>query len=233
MNEKNGSSSIAKSYIGILEKAFKEARELGAEDKEPVKKEIDIEDFADKDIILKTVLIGDGAVGKTSIRNSYMGEKFQPTYMATIGADFAVKDVNIYVEKIVRFQIWDLAGQQRFDVIRDTYYLGAHVAMIVFDHTRPDSFMNMTKWLNELWMNCGTGPVPFVILGNKTDLIPQLENKDLNLDARSFATSISKATEERYGFSIDYFPTSAKTGENIDEAFIKLAKNFLIWKSIK
>ncbi|MHA1451212.1 MAG: GTP-binding protein, partial [Candidatus Hodarchaeales archaeon] len=180
MSEKNRSTSTAESYIEILEKVFNEARDLGTEGIEKIQREIDIKEFADKDIILKTVLIGDGAVGKTSIRNSYMGKKFQPTYMATIGADFAVKDINIYANKIVRFQIWDLAGQQRFDSIRDTYYLGAHVAMIVFDHTRPDSFLNIPKWLNELWIHNGSGPIPFVILGNKTDLIDKSDEGYLN-----------------------------------------------------
>lgn len=175
-----------------------------------------------QEFVMKVILIGDGAVGKTSIRERYLGHGFSTQYLATIGADFAAKRDTIGAKKI-RFQIWDLAGQPRFEVVRTLYYGGAKAAFVVCDVSKPSSVMNINNWVNDLWKNSGQGPVPFVILGNKSDL------KELGIkcvsdeDLRNIAAGITSFTRKDFNFEVTYFPTSAKTGLNITKAFRELA----------
>ncbi len=175
-----------------------------------------------QEFVMKVILIGDGAVGKTSIRERYLGHGFSTQYLTTIGADFASKRDTIGAKKI-RFQIWDLAGQPRFEVVRTLYYGGAKAAFFVCDVSKPTSIMNISNWINELWKNSGHGPVPFVILGNKSDL------KELGIkcvsdeDLQNIAAGITSLTQKDFNFGITYLPTSAKTGLNIAKAFKELA----------
>ncbi|MFW9855464.1 MAG: Rab family GTPase [Candidatus Thorarchaeota archaeon] len=177
--------------------------------------------FVREHYAVKIVLAGDGAVGKTSIRRQYLGEGFQEDYQMTIGADLATKNSStIYPGgKQIKFVIWDLAGQPRFDVVRKAYYNSAVGALVVFDVTRLESFQNIVAWMNELWKNNGRGPVPIIILGNKADLrsseILSVEDKK----AQVFVERLSQISRRYRGFRIHYLPTSAKTGKNIETAF--------------
>ena len=109
--------------------------------------------------LMKIVLAGDGAVGKTALRERYLGKGFSSNYMMTIGADFALKEATIR-EKSIKFQIWDLAGQPRFNSVRELYYRGSHGAMLVFDLTRRESFTNLYLWIDELLKNSGKSFIP-------------------------------------------------------------------------
>ena len=170
---------------------------------------------------LKVILIGDGAVGKTSIRRQYLGEGFKVDYQMTIGADLAAKASDIVYAggKQIKYLIWDLAGQPRFHNVRKIYYMSAVGALVVFDMTRPDSFQNIVKWMNELWRNNGRGPVPLIVLGNKTDLCSVGMPCVSELKARAFVSRLSQISERYRGFKIHFLQTSAKTGKNIDKAF--------------
>ncbi|MFW9904770.1 MAG: Rab family GTPase [Candidatus Thorarchaeota archaeon] len=175
-----------------------------------------------EDFHWKIVLVGDGAVGKTSLRRRYLGESFSGNYQLTIGADFAVHEDKIG-SKHVKFVIWDLAGQPRFHEVRSSFYRGCDGAMIVFDLTNPDSFKHLQYWMNEVWKNGTKGPVPFVVVANKADL------RDLGLSSisddviKDFTTKLDKETRRRYSFGTKLIITSAKTGENVREAFKQLA----------
>ena len=107
-------------------------------------------------ILIKIALIGDGAVGKTALRERFMGKEFTGDYVMTIGADFCIKTIDVS-GKTFKFQIWDLAGQPRFDAVRDLYYSGCLGALVIFDLTRPDSYVHLTNWVQELWKNNGMG----------------------------------------------------------------------------
>ena len=179
----------------------------------------------------KIALLGDGAVGKTALRRAYLGEGFKSEYLMTIGADFALKETTIHNNKI-KFQIWDLAGQPRFSNVRGSYYNGCFGAVIVFDRTRPDTFASILQWLNELWKGSNHGPVPFVLLGNKSDL---LDNDTLKMDiqADKLMQMFNNETVARIGFEVRYFFTSAKTGLNISVAFEFLAQQILAWMKMR
>ncbi len=188
-------------------------------------------DEAEVKLLFKICLIGDGAVGKTTLRHRFIGDReFSESYMMTIGADFALKE--IAVNKIpLTFQIWDLAGQPHFKSVRSVYYAGASAGVVVFDITRPRTFANSILWINELWKNSGKGAVPIILLGNKTDL---REDSSLDSsrfvndeDARKFCKLFSLETARYKGFLVPYLPTSAKTGLNVSKAFDYLGRILL------
>ena len=173
---------------------------------------------------LKIALLGDGAVGKTSLRNRFMGRGFNTSHLMTIGADFAsyVKPID---GKNVTYQIWDLAGQQTFKNVRARFYRGALGGLMLFDITRKSSFMNVTSWIEEIWRNSGRGPgVPIILLGNKSDL----RDKDSvsNKMGIQYAEALSRKTIKK-GFKVHYMETSAKTGLNVNEAFETIGRQII------
>ncbi|MCG3219145.1 MAG: GTP-binding protein [Candidatus Heimdallarchaeota archaeon] len=177
------------------------------------------------DVILKITLIGDWAVGKTSLRRRFMGQSFVTQYMGTLGADFGVIEKEIDDMK-VSYQIWDLAGQSGYEGVRRRYYDGTHGSLVVFDTTRPSSLKNLKGWISELWENNGKGKIPLVILGNKSDLPQKVSDEDV----MKFVDDLNEQTAHityDYGFEVEYIKTSALTGENIDQAFITLGRLIL------
>ena len=167
--------------------------------------------------LYKICLLGDGGVGKTSLRKRFLGKGFQSGYILTIGADFAVQ--NLVIEDVqYKFQIWDLAGQQRFSAVRALYYKGSHGAILVFDQTRIDSLYNLETWKSELFSNVGR-IIPYIILGNKSDLPGSISQEEVEK-----FVSKSQSEESDIPFDVKYLKTSAKSGLNVTEAFEELGK---------
>ncbi len=167
--------------------------------------------------IYKITLLGDYAVGKTSLRHRFMGGFFDTNYMMTIGADFASKMINAEGRQI-KFQIWDLAGQPRFSAVRKLYYRSAVGALILFDITAPESLQNIPNWVDELWKHNGSGAVPIILLGNKLDLRAKFDEAVTSDQGNAMAKQLSERTIEK-GFDVSYLETSAKTGQNVYQAF--------------
>jgi small GTP-binding protein len=189
---------------------------------------------------IKLVLMGDGAVGKTSIRRNYLGLSFTSEHMMTIGADFAAKDKSFEFETQdgsqnrkfnVTFQIWDLAGQSTFQNVRSMYYKGCFGGLLVFDRTRPSSLENIENWVSEMQKSNSRGNIPLILLGNKADLIDTAEE----IVPQEDVDNLLKKLNEEYSdesFEITYFDTSALTGKNIEEAFEVLTSNILHWLKV-
>ncbi len=177
-----------------------------------------LRDQDDGSKIMKAVLIGDGAVGKTSIRRNYLGEDFTEGHIATIGVDLATKRV-LFNQEIVKFIIWDLAGQPTFEKVRGHYYSGCNGILLVYSVVDRDSFDNSSKWLVEAYKNMGPLP-PTIIIGNKTDLRYSMDK------SKYVTTDEGKAfTEyfiEKLGVPAIFRETSAKTGSGIQDAFTQL-----------
>ena len=179
-----------------------------------------MKDQDDGSKIMKAVLIGDGAVGKTSIRRNYLGEDFTEGHIATIGVDLATKRV-LFGEDIVKFIIWDLAGQPTFEKVRGHYYSGCNGICLVYSVTDRDSFDNASKWLVEAFKNMGPLP-PTVIVGNKIDL-------RTSLDKKKFVTpeegqQFTKYFIQKLGVPAIFRETSARTGANIMDTFEELLR---------
>ncbi|MCF2137709.1 MAG: GTP-binding protein [Candidatus Thorarchaeota archaeon] len=168
--------------------------------------------------VLKAVLIGDGAVGKTSIRRNYLGEDFIEGHLATIGVDLATKKV-LFRDEIIKFVIWDLAGQPTFEKVRGHYYHGSNGILLVYSVIDRETFDNASKWLVEAYRNMGRLP-PTIIIGNKIDLrgtVPP-DQQVSSKEGQQFADYFIKKLE----IPAVFIETSAKTGENIHEAFEKI-----------
>jgi small GTP-binding protein len=179
-----------------------------------------LRDQDDGSLIYKAVLIGDGAVGKTSIRRNYLGEDFIEGHLATIGVDLATKKV-VFGENVVKFIIWDLAGQPTFEKVRGHYYHGCNGIVLVYSVVDRDSFDNASKWLVEAYKNMGPLP-PTVIVANKIDLRP-LQPADKIVTAEE-GRKFMEYFIEKLEVPAIFRETSAKTGENILDTFEELLR---------
>jgi len=157
--------------------------------------------------VLKVVVAGNGAVGKTSLIRRFCEGKFELTRVATIGVDFQTQLVAL-PERTVKLSIWDMAGQDRFQVIRTGFYRGSRSAALVYDVTDPESFNSLPRWHTEILD--AIQKQPFVVVGNKTDL----ERVQPQAAAEAFAQSIGAR----------YIETSALDGNGVPDLFESLAR---------
>uniref|UniRef100_A0A3Q3XAC5 Ras-related protein Rab n=1 Tax=Mola mola TaxID=94237 RepID=A0A3Q3XAC5_MOLML len=170
--------------------------------------------------LLKVLVIGDLGVGKTSIIKRYVHQVYSQHYRATIGVDFALKVLNWDHKTVVRLQLWDIAGQERYGNMTRVYYREAVGALVVFDMTRLSTFQAILKWKGDLDSKVALSngrSVPAVLLANKCDqwqlgLCPKLPKLE------SFS--------REYGF-VGWYETSAKDNTNIDAAITCLVKSIM------
>jgi len=125
---------------------------------------------AEKGYGFKITVIGDGAVGKTSLIKKYTQGSFQKEYISTLGTQFSKYEEVIDGDK-VELYLWDIAGQDSFQALRQRFYTGSSGAIIVFSHApeQSESYNHVNKWLSDLKKHCGN--IPIVLFGNKVDLI--------------------------------------------------------------
>lgn len=166
----------------------------------------------------KTVLIGDAAVGKTSIRRNYLGKGFRSSHIATIGVDFAQKYIQ-HGSETIRFIIWDLAGQYSYERVRRHYYQGASSIILVYSTVDVESFDNIGRWLMEAnrYMR---GLPPTAIIGNKIDLRSSHSKYDVVTPEKG--EWFTNRFKEKLGVPAIFKETSALTGENIQDTFSEL-----------
>lgn len=160
------------------------------------------------DFGLKVVMMGDGAVGKTSLVLRYTQNSFSPEYKQSLGASFAVKDLLVN-EQQVKLVIWDIAGQPSFRQVRRHYYSGAHGALLVFDCTKPTTFMTLENWYQDFKRVVPSGAI--ILVANKVDL------SDQRLVPSEAAVMLNK------WWQVPYLETSAATASGVQEAFYQLA----------
>jgi small GTP-binding protein len=172
----------------------------------------------------KSVLLGEGAVGKTSIRRKYMKEGFKTTHIPTLGVDFSKKLIDFYGE-IVQFIIWDLAGQPSFERVRRHYYQGCQSLILVYSVVDRESFDNSLRWLTEAYKHMGELP-PTAIVANKIDLRPSTDPSSSITTEEGF--SFAQHVKENLKFPLVFKETSALTGENIEETFTDLLRLMIV-----
>ncbi|EZG46954.1 small GTPase family Rab subfamily protein [Gregarina niphandrodes] len=163
----------------------------------------------------KVILLGDATVGKTHLVSRYTRGTLPQQPKATIGVEFVTKQVAVAPDVSVRAQIWDTAGQERYKSITQTHYRRAFGALLVYDVTNKASFVNTSKWADDLKQSAEPDVV-IVLVGNKADLV---EN-DPSL--RAVDTQTAQAFAQKNGFL--FFETSAVTGRQVNDCFIALMK---------
>jgi len=156
----------------------------------------------------KVLLIGPSAVGKTSLLHRFVNGVFKKNYAATIGAQFLTKEI-----EDAQLNLWDIGGQPRFLDLRTTFYRGTNGALLVYDLTRKETFEELNTWHYEMTHTLNR-EVPFVLIGNKLDLVKQKRGPVSRKAAKKFA-------KERNSI---YIETSAFSGENVENAFIELTR---------
>ena len=165
---------------------------------------------------LKILLIGAAAVGKTSLVQKFIRNRFATNYKLTVGVDILTKDVEFKSGEVATLSIWDIGGQQRFEFIRSTFYKGAAGVLLVFDLTREQTYIETRKWLTEI-RQFSNENIPFVLIANNVDLLEDVEEVIDREEARAFAEK---------GGSI-YIETSTETGINVDDAFTELTRRII------
>ena len=165
----------------------------------------------DTDLVYKILLLGDSEVGKSCFLMRYADNVFVDNYITTIGLDYKLKYVQLDSGQVIKVQLWDTAGQDRYRTIAKNYYKGSHGILLLYDVTKTSSFENIREWIKDIREEVYEKAIIFLI-GNKIDKKDQIKIKTEDAE---------KLAEE---FNIPFFEASAKSGENVDEIFKALYK---------
>ncbi|MBA3044687.1 MAG: GTP-binding protein [Candidatus Thermoplasmatota archaeon] len=181
-----------------------------------------------EEILKKVVLLGDSAVGKTSLMNRFIQNAFSDSYISTVGAKVSKKVVNIklgHVDYAISFMLWDIIGSEGYKSTQSRHIAGLNGAIVVADLSRPETISKLEEyWIPLLYETTAEIMPPILFVGNKLDLVDK-EHSDkalgdfAALDARVRTESVIK----RYNILEPYVVTSAKTGVGVEEGFRSLA----------
>ena len=166
--------------------------------------------MAKRQYVKKICLLGDGEVGKTSLIRRYVLDQFDDQYIQTFGAKVSKKVLELENVNLT-LMIWDVLGQKTQKALHSSYYAGANGALLVCDMTRPETLEHLKHWSADLLEV--SGEIPIVVLGNKCDL------------------EMSTGLQELEGFAATLgcpsMLTSARTGQNVQEAFLALGERIM------
>ena len=167
--------------------------------------------------IVKFVIIGDSGVGKSNLMLRLTDDRYMDTHDVTIGVEFGARIVDVDNTKL-KLQIWDTAGQESFRSVTRSYYRGATGALLVFDLARHITFEHITTWLDDLRTHADAN-IAVVLVGNKADL--STARQVTEEEAQEWATANN----------VLYVEASAKTGDNVEQAFERVAQQ--VYQNIK
>ncbi|CAO3661844.1 unnamed protein product [Rhizopus stolonifer] len=175
-----------------------------------------------KPIPVKLVLLGDSAVGKSSLVARFVNREYQESREPTIGAAFLTKKLTVDDERTIKFEIWDTAGQERFHSLAPMYYRNAQAAVVVYDVTKSITLEKAKGWVKELQRQAQS-QIVIALVGNKLDLAEESSSPEEDSPSRevSYEEASSYATEA----GLFFFETSAKISTNVDIVFEEIAKN--------
>jgi len=164
------------------------------------------------ELILKLAVLGNSAVGKTSLIDQYIHHKFDQDYHPSLGVNIVIKEIDVDEKNThVKMILWDIAGQEKYDLSRKMFFQGCTGALFVYDVTRSETFNDIKfKWLKDL-KEYGNKNAAYLLIGNKNDLT---EQKSVSTQEGEKLASNMKATE--------FIETSAKRGDNVEKAFRNL-----------
>jgi len=158
----------------------------------------------------KLVICGDFKVGKTSLIRRFVENRFETDYISTLGVQISKKTIHLSENTKMNFIIWDIGGQQHFNLNRARFYNGANAALIVVDRTRSDHLNSIENWYNDIQKSVKHN-IPTIIVGNKSDLTNEI------------VISEEEVKEYAKKYDFHYILTSALTGENVNDGFLYIA----------
>uniref|UniRef100_A0A3B4A1H8 Ras-related protein Rab-23 n=1 Tax=Periophthalmus magnuspinnatus TaxID=409849 RepID=A0A3B4A1H8_9GOBI len=164
----------------------------------------------DMEVAIKVVVVGNGAVGKSSMIQRYCKGIFTKDYKKTIGVDFLERQIVINNED-VRLMLWDTAGQEEFDAITKAYYRGAQACVLVFSTTDRESFLAIESWKEKV--EAEVGDIPTVLVQNKIDLLEETVIK--NEEAEGLAKRLK----------LRFYRASVKEDMNVNEGVFNTTSN--------
>ena len=159
--------------------------------------------------------VGETQVGKTSLILRFIDRVFYYDTKTTIGVDFKVKRISLLNRNIL-VKIWDSAGQERFKTVTRQYYKNAEGVMLIYDVTSEKSFSMIEEWFTSIIENKRKG-AQVILIGNKTDSVNRVISEEQG-----------KSLAKKY--EVQYYETSALSGENVDKVFEELAESILKMK---
>jgi len=174
---------------------------------------MDSDEGTDYDHLFKILMIGDSAVGKSSMLLRFTDDDFEEDRPCTIGVDFKTKILDVDGKRI-NLSIWDTAGQEKFRSLTSSYYRGTQGIILVYDVTKRESFESLSHWLNEVDMYSTNPNVITLLVGNKIDKPERVVTRE---EGVKFAKSKSML----------FLETSAKTKLGIQQAFEELVQKIL------
>jgi small GTP-binding protein len=167
------------------------------------------EDFKEFDLSFKVILLGNSGVGKTCISNMAIKSKFIESLNTTIGIDYLTLFIQLN-NKIIKLQIWDTCGQEVYRSLISSFYKNASLAIIVYAIDDRNSFKDIDSWVKDL-KSKASPDIKIIMVGNKNDLEEE----------RIISYEEGKNLANEYKF-IEFFETSAKTGDNIKDLFLRI-----------
>lgn len=159
--------------------------------------------------IYKILIVGESGCGKTSVLNRLVGGEFTYNNVSTVGVDFQTKNIS-FDGKEVTMQIWDTAGQEKYQNITQSYFRNSHGIIVAYDITDSDSFKRVKHWVDKIRSDFER--IPILLIGNKADL------QDKRVVSKENAEALAKS------LNVKYLETSALDYTNIDETFIEMAR---------
>ena len=163
----------------------------------------------------KVLLTGAAAVEETNLIQKFTNKWFHANYKLTVGVDILTKDVEFRLGEIATLSIWDIGYQQRFKVIRSIFYKGSAGALLVFDLTREQTYIEIRKEFTEIKKLVGS--IPFVLIGNKINLLRMIDKANIRKKALEFVRNEG-------GIYIETSPTS---NDVIEDAFRKFTRRII------
>ncbi|KAJ1854542.1 Vacuolar protein sorting-associated protein 21 [Coemansia sp. RSA 1822] len=173
---------------------------------------------------VKVVLLGEAAVGKSSLVLRFVNDDFVENKEPTIGAAFMTQKVRLE-DSVLKLDIWDTAGQERFHSLAPMYYRNADAAVVVYDITRASSLDKAKSWIKELQRHASPNIV-IALVGNKLDLVDSEEVEENEEEVAERGRQVQAETARAYAQEMNllFIETSAKTGMGVVETFTEIAK---------
>jgi small GTP-binding protein len=166
---------------------------------------------------LKLAILGDSAVGKTSLIKNYITHSFNGNYQPTLGVNIVTKDIRLEeFNSELRLLLWDIAGQKKYELTRKKFFQGCSGALLVYDVTRFSTFEQITSKCHDDFKKFARSDGAYILIGNKLDL------KDFIKITTEQGEDLAKKIN-----ADEFIETSAKYGENVEMAFKKLVLRIL------